>query len=245
MNLKKIILFLSFFFYVYSFSQNDFLVEYSITAKSGNSGTEIFLKRKGEKSLFGKLKSIESKEKSAYKLEKKEGQLFATSNKTKLIYKNFKDEKIVSNERIVLDNFIVEDKISPFAWKILDEEKNILGYKCKKAVTNFRGRDYVVYFTYDIKKSDGPWKLYGLPGLILEAYTKDDYIHFTAININFDTIENLENPFKDDKIDFKSFKDFKNEYQKTYTTLQKGKIREDGKLVTSEIPKGNIEIYID
>ncbi|RQE01044.1 GLPGLI family protein, partial [Prevotella intermedia] len=44
-----------------------------------------------------------------------------------------------------------------------------LGMECKKATTNFRGRYWEVWYTEDIPISQGPWKLCGLPGMILKA----------------------------------------------------------------------------
>ena len=44
-------------------------------------------------------------------------------------------------------------------------------------------RKYTAYFAEDIPVSYGPWKLQGLPGLILEAYDSEGRIHFTAERI--------------------------------------------------------------
>lgn len=45
---------------------------------------------------------------------------------------------------------------------------SILDYKCIKATTRFRGRDYTAWVTKELPINDGPWKFYGLPGLILQ-----------------------------------------------------------------------------
>ena len=55
--------------------------------------------------------------------------------------------------------------------------------KCNLATTKFRGREWKVWFTEEIPVSLGPWKLGGLPGLILKADADDDFIKFTAVSI--------------------------------------------------------------
>ena len=51
------------------------------------------------------------------------------------------------------------------------------------ATSDFRGRRWTARFATDIPVSDGPWKLGGLPGLILEAYDKGHQYTFTAVGL--------------------------------------------------------------
>lgn len=62
---------------------------------------------------------------------------------------------------------------------MLSRKKQIEGYACQQASCSFRGRNWTAWYTTAIPISDGPWKLWGLPGLILEAYDADNYYHFT------------------------------------------------------------------
>jgi len=74
----------------------------------------------------------------------------------------------------------------PFAemeWAIGDSTKNLLGYECIMATTDYHGRHWNVWFTPDIPIHDGPWKLCGLPGLILEANETDGQHSFIADGI--------------------------------------------------------------
>jgi GLPGLI family protein len=68
-------------------------------------------------------------------------------------------------------------------WEITNDFKDIGGYTCVKAITNFIGRKYTAWFTMEIPLPYGPWKLQGLPGMILEAYdtNKEIYWYFKAI----------------------------------------------------------------
>ncbi|WP_312902591.1 GLPGLI family protein [Chryseobacterium taichungense] len=64
-------------------------------------------------------------------------------------------------------------------WKIKNEFKTVLGFKCQKAETTKYGRTWTAWFTTDIPFQFGPYKFNGLPGLITELYdSKDDY-HYT------------------------------------------------------------------
>lgn len=101
------------------------------------------------------------------------------------IYKNYPKGKLTNytSDGLMTSYQCVED-YEPQKWEIQDSTKQILGYNCQLASSTFRGRVYLAWFTMDIPISEGPWKLNGLPGLILEAYDSADHYHFTAIGLS-------------------------------------------------------------
>jgi GLPGLI family protein len=70
-----------------------------------------------------------------------------------------------------------------FGWKLQEESQIIAGYTCFKATANYMGRNYTAWFTREIPFPYGPWKLNGLPGLILKAYDETQEIAFSIIEI--------------------------------------------------------------
>lgn len=79
---------------------------------------------------------------------------------------------------------IYEDGDNRQKWIIQqDSVKQIAGYPCQLAYCHFRGRTWKAWFTTDIPVSNGPWKLAGLPGLILEAYDSAYHYHYTLTEI--------------------------------------------------------------
>ena len=76
------------------------------------------------------------------------------------------------------------EPIEERCWTIKDDStKNVLGYECIMATANYHGRYWTVWFTPEIPVDAGPWKLLGLPGLILEAADSTGHHHFTANGI--------------------------------------------------------------
>lgn len=69
------------------------------------------------------------------------------------------------------------------SWIITFDMHELLGYTCQKATCYFRGRNYVAWFAPDIPVRQGPWKLGGLPGLILKAHDTDSLYTFEAVKI--------------------------------------------------------------
>ena len=72
----------------------------------------------------------------------------------------------------------VKEPIPQINWKIFPETKRIGKFKVKKATAYFRGREYTAWYTTEIPLPFGPWKLNGLPGLILEAYDTNREIYW-------------------------------------------------------------------
>ena len=78
-------------------------------------------------------------------------------------------------------NYILSDTISNIHWSILPIKKKIGQYQCQQAVGKFGGRIYDVFFTEEIPSSFGPYKLNGLPGLIIWAKSRDDRVFYELI----------------------------------------------------------------
>lgn len=83
-----------------------------------------------------------------------------------------------------MKEYIIDESISKIEWIITNETKNIGAIKCQKASCRFRGRNYIVWYTEEIPLPFGPWKLGGLPGLILEAADDENGVQFLAEEIN-------------------------------------------------------------
>lgn len=110
---------------------------------------------------------------------------------TERTIKNYPVGKVTVDNRFSLMRWIYEEDWEKPHWEILDSAKVILDYPCQLAVTSYRGRTWFAWFTQDIPIEEGPWKLCGLPGLILEAYdAKQDY-HFTATSLRNSNLQDV------------------------------------------------------
>lgn len=67
-----------------------------------------------------------------------------------------------------------------------DSTKEIDGLVCKKASGTIKGRIWEVWYAKEIPFSAGPWFLYGLPGLILEAKDASGDIGFELVQLQPD-----------------------------------------------------------
>lgn len=96
------------------------------------------------------------------------------------IYKNYPEGKVTETAYFEMQDWRYEEEWEKPEWEISDESKEIIGYQCFKATTDYRGRRWTAWFTPEIPVQDGPWKLCGLPGLILEASDNHREFHFIA-----------------------------------------------------------------
>ena len=55
------------------------------------------------------------------------------------------------------------------AWTLSEDTVTVSGYLCQQATATFRGVEWHVCYTEEIPSSAGPWRLRGLPGLIVKA----------------------------------------------------------------------------
>ena len=99
------------------------------------------------------------------------------------VLKNFPEHGRQTVTWYELKNFKVEEACSVMSWTLLDGDTVVAGYECQKAETTFKGRKWTVWYTLDIPLDNGPWKLGGLPGLILLAKESEGVFRFECIGI--------------------------------------------------------------
>lgn len=83
------------------------------------------------------------------------------------VTKQYPEFKTYLFRSISMDRYKIREDKKP-EWKILPDKEKIGNYNAQKAVTNFGGREWTAWFTQDIPFQDGPYKFYGLPGLIVK-----------------------------------------------------------------------------
>ena len=98
------------------------------------------------------------------------------------IYYQLHDKKKTRVTTQYMKGYFYEEPITMPNWILHEDTATISGFICKRATTHYRGRDWEVYYTSDIPLSRGPWKLWGLPGLIVHATDADGYFLFEMTN---------------------------------------------------------------
>lgn len=100
------------------------------------------------------------------------------------VAKNFSDGALSVYDKWSDEDGTYQEPLGEMQWTILeDSTKNVLGYECVLAVTDYHGRTWNAWFAPEIPLSDGPWKFRNLPGLVLMAQTPDSTFSFEATGI--------------------------------------------------------------
>ncbi|WP_245168919.1 GLPGLI family protein [Chryseobacterium sp. RR2-3-20] len=108
------------------------------------------------------------------------------------VTKQYPDFKTFIFLKVSSDTYKVEEDQKP-EWKILQDKQKIGEYNAQKATTNFGGREWVAWFSTDIPFQDGPYKFYGLPGLIVKIEDKTGSHSMTLVgNKTFQTVKTQE-----------------------------------------------------
>lgn len=86
--------------------------------------------------------------------------------------------KLVRILRLGNNSYMIESELPKINWKVQNEKREIGGYACQKAIGEYAGRNYSAWFTQELPYQNGPWKLSGLPGLIMEASDQTGQVSF-------------------------------------------------------------------
>ena len=103
--------------------------------------------------------------------------LRGTSTTTTDEYYQYLADKKLYTEKKIINYYVTEEPMPVISWKITADTMSFAGQRCQKATAHFKGRDYIAWFCPELPFRNGPWKLNGLPGLIVEAYdTKKEVV---------------------------------------------------------------------
>lgn len=81
--------------------------------------------------------------------------------------------EVVSLEPLYPYRYMTHEPLAKVEWELADDTLTINELFCQRAVGKLYGKSWTVWYTEEIPSSAGPWKLRGLPGLIVKAEDKE------------------------------------------------------------------------
>ena len=100
------------------------------------------------------------------------------------LFRDYSIGKTIVHQSYGMEGWALREDIEKPDWEIEDSTRNILGFNCIKAVADFRGRKWIAWFAPELPLPEGPWKLCGLPGIILRAYDSKHHYTYEATDID-------------------------------------------------------------
>lgn len=114
----------------------------------------------------------------------------SAANATNSLFRDYKIYKCLSNDSLTYFNsiwkrhFKYEQGFPVNDWRLAEGDTTILSMPCNKASLDLHERHWTVWYTTEMPISDGPWKLKGLPGLIMKASESEGIFSFNCVGID-------------------------------------------------------------
>ena len=99
------------------------------------------------------------------------------------VWTNYPDGQVTVRDAIIPNIYETREERKPINWELIDDTLTVAGYLCKTATCQLHGRNWTALYSEDIPTSAGPWKLCGLPGLILKAEADGGIHRFTLVSL--------------------------------------------------------------
>lgn len=115
------------------------------------------------------------------------------SLENEVIFKNYPEGENTVFLRFNLSSWYYQEPVEKPSWQLVsDSSKVICGYECLKAICSYRGRQWTAWYSPEIPVQEEPWKLLGLPGLILEAHDDKRHYLYSAVKIQSENVGDVE-----------------------------------------------------
>jgi GLPGLI family protein len=97
--------------------------------------------------------------------------------------KRFNEGKYHYASKLVIRDFRAVEDLEMPQWNLEQDTLTINGHLCHKATAEVAGRVWEAWYAPGIPINDGPWLLWGLPGLIIHAKDSNGYFKFRCENV--------------------------------------------------------------
>ena len=77
--------------------------------------------------------------------------------------------EVTTVEAIYPYRYLTNEPLAKIDWEITEETQTLNNLICRQAIGKLYGKEWTVWFTEEIPSTAGPWKLRGLPGIIVKA----------------------------------------------------------------------------
>jgi len=89
-----------------------------------------------------------------------------------------KEQKFYYKSDMCWNGCMVQAETDKINWKIAKDTMSFSGIHCQVATATYKGRNWIAWFAPELPFESGPWKLQGLPGLIITAYDDKKEVQF-------------------------------------------------------------------
>lgn len=110
----------------------------------------------------------------AVKIDKSAGDWLSKTNY--LFFR--KEKKVITKEDIIGFGYLIEEPLPELIWQITKDTATFSGLHCQKALATLDGKNWIAWFAPSLPFQSGPWKLQGLPGLIIAAADQQNSVQF-------------------------------------------------------------------
>ncbi|MDE6651816.1 MAG: GLPGLI family protein [Paramuribaculum sp.] len=98
------------------------------------------------------------------------------------IVQNIPEGKLTVTDQAAITIGNYSEPFGEIEWNLTEETDTFAGFQVNAAVGSYGGREWKVWFTEEIPVPFGPWKLAGLPGLVLKAQDSENIHEFKLIS---------------------------------------------------------------
>jgi GLPGLI family protein len=133
---------------------------------------------------------------------------------TSTVYQNYPEGKITTIDLGTSNSLVLTEDFGAFDWELTEDTLTVCDHVCYKAVTKYGGRTWEAWYAEDIPMSCGPWKLSGLPGLIMAAYDTEGVNSFIISSLQHtDVMVSRPKNVKEISVNRKDFLRMRKEYE--------------------------------